>query len=69
MVLNKGASVLGTMARGSFLVPQPGSSPNPLLLGFLMEASLQGCTRLAHWPLVIDSASGPFHLPGNQERD
>lgn len=41
------------VTRGSVLVPQPGSPPNPLLLGFYDDV-IHRRDRLNRWPLVIE---------------
>ena len=52
-------------AWGSSLVPQPGSSPDPILSA-LCGGSRHGYEWLNHKPLAIDSASTPSSFPRNQ---
>lgn len=56
---------LGMVAHESILVPQHGSSPNPLLLGFYGGFIKWRHDLLTHWLLVIDSTSSFSVLPRN----
>ena len=52
--------------RATPCVHQPGSSPNPVCLGFCggFIDHKHDCSPHSHWPLAIDSTSSPSPLPG-----